>query len=80
MTTTAAAAALGVTPATVRNGIKDGRFPGAYRIDTPRGPVWEIPASAVDAYRAGSRGQPGPKRRIPPRLSPGQGATMTGQR
>jgi hypothetical protein len=33
-------------------------IPGARRIPTPRGDVWEIPASTLDAFRPPKRGRP----------------------
>jgi hypothetical protein len=42
MTTREVAAALKISPQRVRAMIEAGRFPSAQRVDTPRGPVWEI--------------------------------------
>jgi predicted site-specific integrase-resolvase len=38
---------LGVAERTVHDWIKEGRLEGAYLEETPRGPVWRIPESAL---------------------------------
>ena len=40
----ATADALGVSPAAVRHHCAAGQFAGAVKRDTPRGPVWDVPA------------------------------------
>lgn len=42
---------LDMSPHTVRNYVKAGRFPGAFKMSSRTSP-WLIPESAVDAYRA----------------------------
>jgi len=58
LTTTEAAAALGLRPVTIRAAIKAGTLRA-----TKRGRDWHITPAAVEAYRAASLGKPGrPKR------------------
>lgn len=66
LTTTQAAKRLGVTQARIRHLIHaqqvpgaPQRLPGARRIDTPRGPVWEITESAIEAFQRRPEGRPG---------------------
>lgn len=44
LTPIAAARALGVSRRYVRDLLRAGRMRGAFRAETPRGPVWQIPA------------------------------------
>lgn len=55
MTTTEAAALLGLKPETVRRQCKRGRLPGAVIVMRD----WDIPPAAVEAYRIGNRGRAG---------------------
>jgi len=54
--------------------IKRGLFPGAKQEETPRGPVWVVPLSAVENFKRPSMGRPPKpdselkqKRRVRPR-------------
>jgi Helix-turn-helix domain len=58
LTTTEAATQLGVAVVTVRLWCKQGRFPGARSVETPRGPVWYIPENEL---RGVEPRKPGPK-------------------
>ncbi|HEX6537493.1 MAG TPA: helix-turn-helix domain-containing protein [Gemmatimonadaceae bacterium] len=58
LSTREAAARLGLHPHYLRRLLARGRLPGAVREDTPRGPVWRIPESAVAGYVAPPRGRP----------------------
>ena len=57
LTTAEAAARLGVKQITVNVWCLRGRFPGAAREDTPRGPVWMIPEEEVKNFVKPKRGR-----------------------
>lgn len=58
LTTTEAAARLDVKPVTVRKWLGENLFPNARLENTPRGGVWYIPTSDVDAFVKPTRGRP----------------------
>ena len=58
LTTSEAAARLGVKPVTVRKWLMEGLFPSARLENTPRGSVWYIPANDVDSFQKPTRGRP----------------------
>jgi hypothetical protein len=47
-----------VEPRSVRNWCVRGLLPGAYELQTPRGPVWMIPETAFDGFMQPKAGQP----------------------
>jgi hypothetical protein len=53
-----AAEILGVPAPTVKLWCQQGRFPNARRQDTPRGPVWLIPAGDLEGFVPPKRGRP----------------------
>ena len=55
LTTTAAAARLGVTPRRVRQYLREGRLPGAYRL----GRDWAIPEQTLAEFAPRPVGWPG---------------------
>ncbi|HXG66556.1 MAG TPA: helix-turn-helix domain-containing protein [Blastocatellia bacterium] len=58
LTTKEAAEELGAAERSVRLWAKQGRFPGATAQETPRGPYWLIPESALVGFEMS---KPGPK-------------------
>ncbi len=58
MTLTEAAALLGITPDTLRQGIKAGRV-HARKV----GPIWTVTPKEVERYRAVHLGRPGERKR-----------------
>ena len=64
-TTTEAAARLNVADVTVRLWCRQGRFPNARAVPTPRGSIWYIPEADLKNFQ-----QPTPGR--PPKAKPGQ--------
>jgi hypothetical protein len=57
LTTKLAAERLGIGESTARLWCKQGRFPGAYEEKTLRGPVWQIPESALEGFTPPKRGR-----------------------
>ena len=43
---------------TIAQWVREGRFEGAAREDTERGPVWRIPIKSVDGFEAPKAGRP----------------------
>ncbi len=58
LTTAEVAERLGVAQVTVSVWCNRGRFPGAVREDTPRGPVWLIPVSDLKGFKLPKVGRP----------------------
>lgn len=58
LTTKDVAERLGAAETSVRLWARQGRFPGATAQDTPRGPYWLIPETALEDF---SKEKPGPK-------------------
>jgi hypothetical protein len=58
LTTSQVAARLGVGGSTVRLWCTLKRFPGAYEMKTPRGPVWLIPEEDLEGFVVPKRGRP----------------------
>ena len=55
---------LGAAVVSVRMWARTGRFPGARREDSPRGPYWLIPESALEGFQMSKPGpKPGSKRK-----------------
>ena len=52
------AARLGVEASNVRKWVRDGRFEGAKLEETPLGPHWLIPESALGTFKRHPRGRP----------------------
>lgn len=53
-----AADRLGENVMTVKGWRRRGLFSGAHLVDTPRGPIWQIPESDVDAFQRPALGRP----------------------
>ena len=51
----------GAAVSTVTYYCREGRFLGAHQEDTPRGPVWYIPESALVGVEIPKRGRPSKK-------------------
>lgn len=49
---------LGENAETVKGWRRRGLFPHAVRVDTPRGPVWQIPSSDLENFTKPARGRP----------------------
>ena len=49
---------LQVGVSTVTLWCRQGRLPGAYQQETPRGAIWRIPETALDGFRKPLRGKP----------------------
>ena len=58
LTTTQAAQRLGVANVTVRLWCRQGRFPNARVLDTPRGAIWYIPEGDLKDFRPPQPGRP----------------------
>jgi excisionase family DNA binding protein len=58
MTVREVANELGKSEQTVRTWLKRGRFPGAKLEETPLGPYWLIPSSAVESFSLRKAGRP----------------------
>jgi excisionase family DNA binding protein len=58
LTTSQAAARLGVGKSTVNLWCRQGRFPNARSEETPRGPVWVIPESDLAGFTPPAMGRP----------------------
>ena len=58
LTTTEVMKQLDAPYQTVVSWIKKGLFPGARRIETPRGSYWEIPASDLQDFQRPQIGRP----------------------
>jgi hypothetical protein len=58
LTTTEVMQRLDAPYQTVMAWIKKGLLPGAKREDTPRGPVWMVPASSVINFKPPKMGRP----------------------
>ena len=58
LTTKEVAARFDVERRSVRNWCMRGLLPGAYELQTPRGPVWMIPETAFDNFVKPKAGQP----------------------
>ena len=43
---------------TVAMWVREGKFPGAQREETPRGPLWYIPRSSVETFEPPPQGRP----------------------
>jgi hypothetical protein len=43
---------------TIAQWVREGRFEGAAREETERGPVWRIPVKSVDSFEAPKAGRP----------------------
>ena len=52
------AARLGVEASNIRKWVRDGRFEGAKLEETPLGPHWLIPESALATFKRRPRGRP----------------------
>ncbi|HKQ08329.1 MAG TPA: helix-turn-helix domain-containing protein [Blastocatellia bacterium] len=64
LTVEEAANKLGAAVVSVRVWARTGRFPGAQREDSPRGPYWLIPESALEGFQMSKPGpKPGSKRK-----------------
>ncbi len=58
LTTTQAAERLKVANVTVRLWCRQGRFPNARAVDTPRGSLWYIPERDIDSFTQPQTGRP----------------------
>lgn len=58
LSTAKAAERLGFSQAAVKKWCQKGLFPKAELVDTPRGPVWEIPESDLQTFRRPAMGRP----------------------
>jgi hypothetical protein len=58
LTTTQAAERLKVANVTVRLWCRQGRFPNARAVDTPRGSLWYIPERDIDSFTQPKIGRP----------------------
>lgn len=58
LTTKEAAKRLNVADVTVRLWCRQGRFPNARALDTPRGSIWYIPAKDLKGFRLPQLGRP----------------------
>jgi hypothetical protein len=58
LTTSQVAARLGVGASTVRLWCTLRRFPGAYEVQSPRGPFWLIPEGDLEGFIVPKRGRP----------------------
>jgi hypothetical protein len=43
---------------TIAQWVREGRFPGALRDETERGPVWRIPVESVRSFKSPAMGRP----------------------
>jgi hypothetical protein len=57
-TTTQVAIRLDTPERTIRLWCKQGRFPNARQMNTPRGSFWLIPATDLDGFEKPERGRP----------------------
>lgn len=58
LSTAQAAERLGVSQAAVKKWCQKGLFAKAELVETPRGPVWEIPESDLGAFQRPTMGRP----------------------
>jgi excisionase family DNA binding protein len=58
LTTKEVAERLGAAESSVRMWARNGRFSGAREIESPRGPYWEIPDTALETFSMGKAGRP----------------------
>jgi hypothetical protein len=58
LTVKEAAAKIGSPEASIRVWLNRGRFPGAHLEQTPIGPYWLIPESALENFKLGKAGRP----------------------
>jgi hypothetical protein len=58
LTTTQVAERLKVANVTVRLWCRQGRFPNAHAVDTPRGSLWYIPERDIDSFTQPQPGRP----------------------
>ena len=58
LSTAQVAERLGVSQAAVKKWCQKGLFAKAELVDTPRGPVWEIPESALETFKRPTMGRP----------------------
>jgi hypothetical protein len=58
LTTKETAEKLSADPGTVRMWCINGTFPNAKQEETPRGPIWLIPATDLDGFERRGRGRP----------------------
>lgn len=65
LTTADVARELGVSPITARLWCRRGLFPNAYELQTPRGPVWMIPARDLKGFEPPKRTGRPPKAKRP---------------
>ena len=49
---------LGAAESSVRMWVRKGRFPGAQERQSPRGPYWEIPDTALEGFKMRRAGRP----------------------
>lgn len=49
---------ISVSYPTVAQWVREGRFEGAWRDETERGPVWRIPVKAVKSFEPPTTGRP----------------------
>jgi predicted DNA-binding transcriptional regulator AlpA len=52
----------GAAISTVTLYCRDGRFPNAHQVETPRGPVWYVPESDLNGVEVRSPGRPATKK------------------
>ena len=62
LTVSEVAQRLGESERNIRNWATQKVFPGAQRVDSPRGPYWEIPESDLDSFEKPARGRPKKKK------------------
>jgi transcriptional regulator with XRE-family HTH domain len=72
LTTSEVANQLGIGKSTVTLYCRQGRFPNAESIDTPRGAIWYIPEGDVKAFTPPTNGRP-------PKVTPVASKRVTGQ-
>jgi hypothetical protein len=58
LTTREVADRLGAAESSVRMWARKGRFPGAEEKNSPRGPYWLIPDTALEGFNMGKAGRP----------------------
>ena len=58
LTTAEVAGRLNAPERTIRLWCKRGLFEGAHSVDSPRGPYWMIPASALKTFQRPAQGRP----------------------
>jgi hypothetical protein len=58
LTTSQAAARLDVAQPTVKLWCRQGKFPNAELLETPRGPVWQIPETDLKNFQPPKMGRP----------------------